>query len=83
MFGVLLIAVGSIDVVRQLAYGVPVPEVQWLLFLLVGGPGVGMFLLSPLLSHWSQLQSDVPVEDGDEDGGDAYLADDSGGDAGD
>ena len=83
MFGILLVVLGSIDPIQQLAKGVPISGVQWVLFILVGGIGVGILLLSPLLAHWSQPEPDDQVEDSEHDGDGLYVGDDAGGDAGD
>lgn len=82
VFGILLVALGSIDLVRQLAAGVPVPQIQWVLFMLVGGPGVAIFLISPLFAYWSNQLSEAPPEDGDDNYSSADIVDDAG-DAGD
>ena len=79
LVGVLLIVIGSIDLIRQFATGVALENLEWPVFILVGGIGLGFLFLGPALAFWAQQATDEPIDY--EDGGtglDDDIADDGG-----
>lgn len=80
LVGVLLIIIGSIDLIRQFATGVSFEDLEWPVFILVGGLGLGILFLGPALAIWTHEATEEPVDY--EDGG-TGLGDDIADDGGD
>lgn len=78
LIGILLVIVGSIDLIRQLATGVPLEDLEWPVFVLVGGLGLGVLFFGPALALWTDRVTEEPIdyEDGgtglDDDLGDGF-----------